>query len=65
MLDKSLVRLLANKNEGIVDAPTYYMIYDKLMALKKFKFTKEYEQWKDKEMYDWMNYKVAAEVGGE
>jgi hypothetical protein len=64
IIDKSLVRLLANKKEGIVDTPTYYNTYDKLMALKKFKFTKEYEQWKDKEMYDWMKYKVAAEIGG-
>ena len=35
------------------------------MSLKKLKFTKEYEEWKDKEIYEWMKYKVAAEVGSE
>lgn len=64
ILDKQIVRLQANKEEGIVDNPTFYKSYEKLMALKKFKFTKEYEEWKDKEMYDWMKYKVAAEIGG-
>lgn len=29
------------------------------------KFTQEYEQWKDKDIYEWMKHKVAAEVGGQ
>ena len=41
------------------------MIEDKILALKKLKFTEEYESWKDKDTYEWMKYKVAAEVGGE
>jgi hypothetical protein len=35
------------------------------MSLKKLIFTEDYERMQDKEMYEWMKYKVAAEVGGE
>ena len=35
------------------------------MALKKLKFTEDWEKWKDNETYEWMKHKVAAEVGGE
>ena len=41
------------------------MIEDKIKSLKKLKFTEDYEHWKDRDMYEWMKYKVAAEVGGE
>ena len=41
------------------------MIVEKVSSLKKLKFTQEYESWKDKETYEWMKYKVAAEVGGD
>jgi hypothetical protein len=41
------------------------MIEDKINSLKKLKFTQDYESWKDKDMLEWMKYKVAAEVGGE
>jgi len=49
----------------VIDAPTYYMIEEKIRALKKLKFTEDYEAWRDKDAYEWMKYKVAAEVGGE
>ena len=65
VLDKALLRAKANKALGAIDAPTYYMIEEKVNALKKLKFTQEYESWKDKETYEWMKYKVAAEVGGD
>ena len=65
ILDKALIKAKANKDLGAIDAPTYHMIEDKIMSLKKLKFTEEYEQWKDKDMLEWMKYKVAAEVGGE
>ncbi len=64
-MDKALLRAKANKALGAIDAPTYYMIEEKVNALKKLKFTQEYESWKDKETYEWMKYKVAAEVGGD
>ena len=41
------------------------MIEEKVNSLKKLKFTQEYESWKDKDTYEWMKYKVAAEVGGD
>ncbi len=65
VLDRALVRAQANKALGAIDAPTYYIIEDKINSLKKLKFTQEYESWKDPEMYEWMKYKVAAEVGGD
>ena len=58
------MRAKANKALGAIDAPTYYIIEDKINSLKKLKFTQEYESWKDAETYEWMKYKVAAEVGG-
>ena len=65
ILDRALVRAQANRDLGAIDAPTYHMIADKVASLKKLKFTQEYESWKDKDTYEWMKYKVAAEVGGE
>lgn len=65
VLDKALVKAKANKAIGAIDAPTYYIIEDKINSLKKLKFTQEYETWKDHDMYEWMKYKVAAEVGGD
>ena len=65
ILDKALIKAKANKQEGAIDAPTYYQIEDKVQALKKLRFVYEAEAWRDKETYEWMVYKVAAEVGGE
>ena len=65
ILDRALIRAKANKELGAIDAPTYHLITDKIDSLKKLKFTQEYESWKDKETYEWMKYKVAAEVGGD
>lgn len=65
ILDKALVRAKANRKEGVIDGPTYYSIVDKVNSLKKLKFTQDHELLNDKETYDWMKYKVAAEVGGE
>ena len=36
----------------------------KVAALKKLRFTEEYERLQDVETYEFMKYKVAAEVGG-
>ena len=65
ILDKALIKAQANRRLNVIDAPTFHMIEDKLKSLKKLKFTEEYESWKDKDIYEWMKYKVAAEVGGE
>ena len=65
ILDRALIKAKANKELGAIDAPTYHLIEDKVKSLKKLKFTEDYESWKDKDMYEWMKYKVAAEVGGQ
>ena len=64
-MDRALIKAKANKELGAIDAPTYHMIVDKVHSLKKLKFTQDYESWKDKDMLEWMKYKVAAEVGGD
>eukprot|EP00347_Sterkiella_histriomuscorum_P002516 403367851 len=65
ILDRALVKAKAHKELGAIDAPTYHEIVDKVTSLKKLKFTFDYEDWKDKDMLEWMKYKVAAEVGGD
>jgi hypothetical protein len=45
ILDKALIKAKANKAVGAIDAPTYYMIEDKITSLKKLKFTQEWESW--------------------
>jgi len=65
ILDRALIRAKANKELGAIGAPAYFLIEDKIKSLKKLKFTQEYESWKDQDTYEWMKYKVAAEVGGE
>ena len=50
---------------GALPAAEYHLIADKVDALKKLKFVEGYEKLQDKEMYEWMKYKVAAEVGGQ
>ena len=65
ILDRALIKAQANRRLGAIDAPTYHLIEDRIKSLKKLKFTEDYESWKDKDMVEWMKYKVAAEVGGE
>ena len=45
-------------------APEYYRISEKVDSLKKLRFVEEYELHQDKAMYEWIKYKVAAEIGG-
>ena len=44
-------------------APEYHRIHAKVEALKKLKFVEGYEKLQDKEMYEWIKYKTAAEIG--
>lgn len=64
-MDKALLRARANRAIGAIDAPTYYRIEEKINSLKKLRFVEDAERWRDPETYEWMKYKVAAEVGGE
>ena len=65
ILDRALLRAHNAKLNGDLAAPEYHRIADKVKALKTLRFVEEYEQHQDKETYEWIKYKVAAEIGGE
>ena len=64
VLDRALLKAENSKLNGALSAPEYYRIEEKIASLKKLRFTEEYEKLQDPETYDYMKYKVAAEVGG-
>ena len=64
VLDRALVKAWNSKLNGAISAPTYYRVEEKISSLKKLRFTEEYERLQDRETYEFMKYKVAAEVGG-
>ena len=64
MLDRALLRAEHSKVNGAISAPEYHRVVAKVASLKKLKFTDEYERLQDPAAYEWMKYKVAAEVGG-
>ena len=43
----------------------YYRIKEKVASLKKLRFAEGYEKYQDPGTYEWMKYKVAAEIGGQ
>ena len=64
ILDRALLRAHHSKLAGVLPAADYYKIAEKVDSLKKLRFTEEYEKLQDRDTYEWMKYKVAAEVGG-
>ena len=64
MLARALLKAYHSKLNGTLSAPDYYRIEQKIDSLKKLRFTEEYEKLQDRETYEFMKYKVAAEVGG-
>ena len=64
ILDRALLKAQNAKETGVLPAPEFHRIREKVVALKKLKFVEEYEKDKDNEMYEWIKYKVAAEIGG-
>ena len=64
VLDRALLRAEHNKINGAITAPEYWKVTGRIESLKKLKITSEYEKLQDKTAYEWMKYKVAAEVGG-
>jgi len=64
VLDRALLRAYHSKLSGAITAPEYHKVAAKIDSLKKLKFTSDYERLQDKQTYEWMKYKVAAEVGG-
>ena len=65
VLDRALLKAKHAKLSGVLAAPEYYRIYEKVESLKKLRFVEEYEFHQDKAMYEWIKYKVAAEIGGQ
>ena len=64
VLDRALLRAYHGKLSGAISAPEYFRVEAKIDSLKKLKFTDDYEKLQDPATYEWMKYKVAAEVGG-
>ena len=65
VLDRALLKAHHAKLQGVLPAPEYYRIAEKVDSLKKLKFVEEYEGHQDHLTYEWMKYKVAAEIGGQ
>ena len=65
VLDRALLKAKSAKEQGVLPAPDYHRIREKVDSLKKLKFVEGYEYYQDKEIYEWVKYKVAAEIGGE
>ena len=65
VLDRALLKAKNAKLSGVLPAPEYYRISEKVESLKKLRFVEGYEQHQDKAMYEWIKYKVAAEIGGQ
>ena len=64
ILDRALLKAHHSKLAGAISAPDYWRVASKIDSLKKLRFTDEYERLQDRETYEYMKYKVAAEVGG-
>ena len=65
ILDKALLKASNAMDVGALPAPEFYRISEKVAALKKLRFVEEYERTQDIETYEWIKYKVAAEIGGQ
>ena len=64
ILDRALLKANHSMKNGAITAPEYFRVEQKISALKKLRFTEDYEKKQDVETYEFMKYKVAAEVGG-
>ena len=64
VLDRALLKAKNAKLNGVLPAPEFHRISEKVDSLKKLRFVEEYELHQDKAMYEWIKYKVAAEIGG-
>ena len=64
VLERALLKAHNSKLNGAIPAADYFRLEEKIESLKKLRFTDEYERLQDPETYEFMKYKVAAEVGG-
>ena len=65
VLDRARLKALHSKQNGVLSAVDFHKIDAKIESLKKLRFTEDYEKLQDSQTYEWMKYKVAAEVGGD
>ena len=65
MLDRARLKALHSKKNGVLSAVDFHKIDAKIDSLKKLRFTEDYEKIQDPQTYEWMKYKVAAEVGSD
>ena len=65
LLDRALLKAENSHMTGTITPVEYHKIKAKIDSLKKLRFTEEYEGQQDREMFEYMKYKVAAEVGGD
>jgi hypothetical protein len=64
ILDRALLKAEHSRLNGALSAVEYHKLSAKVDSLKKLAFTEDYERLQDRETYEFMKYKVAAEVGG-
>ena len=64
VLERALLKAKHSKDNKAITAPEYFRIEEKIDSLRKLRFTEEYERLQDRGTYEYMKYKVAAEVGG-
>ena len=64
MLDRALLKAQHAKLAGVLPAAEFHRISAKVDSLKKLRFVEGYEKLQDPEMYEWIKYKTAAEIGG-
>ena len=64
VLERAELRAWHAKENGVLPAADYHRVAAKIASLRKLRFTDDYERIQDPATYEWMKYKVAAEVGG-
>ena len=64
VLERALLKAKNAYQTQALPAHEYYRIKEKVAALKKLRFAEGYEKYQDPTTYEWMKYKVAAEIGG-
>ena len=64
ILQRALIRAESRVNKNVMELAEYYKIVDKVDTLKKLRISDLRDKLHDPKMYEWMKYKVAADIGG-
>ena len=65
VLERALLKAKNAYQTKALPPHEYFRIKEKVAALKKLRFAEGYEKYQDPGTYEWMKYKVAAEIGGQ